>query len=105
VKRLFSTALEARKRRRKSDVFLIGKTVTGRSSNRRQTRLREGRGPACPILRGTGASGHAPGRAAQRVGASGRGGASGHVRPDTSDYAGSSLDSDQTPGAAHPVIW
>jgi hypothetical protein len=34
---------------------------------------------------------------------SGRGGASGHVRPDASDRAGSSLDSDRTPGAARPV--
>jgi hypothetical protein len=34
---------------------------------------------------------------------SGRGGVSGHVRPDASDHAGSSLDSDRTTGAARPV--
>jgi hypothetical protein len=33
----------------------------------------------------------------------GHGGASGHVRPDASDRARSSLDSDQTSGAARPV--
>jgi hypothetical protein len=34
---------------------------------------------------------------------SGHGGASGHVRPDAFDHAGSSLDSDRTPGATRPV--
>jgi hypothetical protein len=32
-------------------------------------------------------------------------GAFGHVRPDASDRAGSSLDSDRTPSAARSVIW
>jgi hypothetical protein len=36
---------------------------------------------------------------------SGRGGVSGHVRPDASDRAESSLDSDRMPGAARLVIW
>jgi hypothetical protein len=35
----------------------------------------------------------------------GHDGTSGHVRPDASDHARSSLDSDQTPGATRPVIW
>jgi hypothetical protein len=35
------------------------------SSNRRQRRTREGHGPARPVPRGTGASGHTPSR--QRV--------------------------------------
>jgi hypothetical protein len=34
-----------------------------------------------------------------------RGGASSHVRPNTSDHVGSSLDSNQTLGAARSVIW
>jgi hypothetical protein len=67
------------------------------SSNHRQMRTQEGRGPAHPVPRGTGASGHAPRRAARRAGASG------HVRPDTSDRVRSSLDSDRTLGAARPV--
>jgi hypothetical protein len=61
------------KRWRKSEVFISEKlqpdagpdTVQGGparpvSSNRRQKRTREGHGPARPVPRGSGASGHAP---------------------------------------------
>jgi hypothetical protein len=42
------------------------------SSNRKQTRAQEGRGPARSVPRGTSAFGHAPRRAPRRAGASGR---------------------------------
>jgi hypothetical protein len=62
-----------KKRWRKSEVFISkklqpdagpdaarGGPVCPVSSNRRQRRTREGRGPARPVPHGTGASGHAP---------------------------------------------
>jgi hypothetical protein len=96
-----------KKRWRKSGVFFSEKlqldAVQGGpacpvSSNRRQRRTREGRGPARPVPRGTRASGHAPSgqRMSQcRSTAVARRVMFGRTR--------SSLDSDRTPGAAHPV--
>jgi hypothetical protein len=89
------------------------------SSNRRQRHTREGRGSACPVPRGTEASGHTP--SGQRVSQCRSDAVASPVtcdrtRPITrgalwtpigrrgvSDCARSSLDSDRTPGAARPV--
>jgi hypothetical protein len=116
MKCLFSIAPEAKKGGESPEFFISeklqpdagpdmvqGEPVRPISSNHRQRRTRE--------RSQTGASGPSRNRSiwpctqwAARVSVLiGRGGASGHVRPDTSNRARSSLDSDRMPGAARPV--
>jgi hypothetical protein len=65
MKCLFSNVLEARKGGESPECLSLKNSDRTRqarpvSSNHRQTRAREGRGPARPVPRGTGASGRTP---------------------------------------------
>jgi hypothetical protein len=63
----------------------------------------KGHGPARPVPRRIGASGHAPRSSARRADAIGRGGASGHVQPDASgqEWTVTGLRSDAAGASGH----